>query len=65
MSNEPTEKVSPSNYSVLIEAIEEVGRTSLPLLSELPFDERDAEFRAEIVNWDADRPRPQPRERSA
>jgi hypothetical protein len=53
MSNEPTEKVSPSNYWVLIDAIEEVCRTSLPLLSELPFDKRDAEFRAEIVKWDA------------
>jgi hypothetical protein len=56
MSNEPTEKVSPSNYSVLIEAIEEACRMSLPLLSELPFVNRDAEFRAEIAEWGAARP---------
>jgi hypothetical protein len=29
---------------------------SLPLLSELPFDNRDAEFRAEIAEWGAARP---------
>jgi hypothetical protein len=52
-SNEPTEKVSPSNYSVLIDAIEEVCRTSLPLFSEFPYDERDSDFRAEIAEWDA------------
>ena len=46
-----------SNYSTLIEKIEEACRASLPLLSELPFDKRDAEFRAIITKWDADRPR--------
>jgi hypothetical protein len=56
MSDEPTEEVSPSNYSLLIEAIEEVCRTILPLLSELPFDKRDANFRADIAKWDAARP---------
>jgi hypothetical protein len=45
MSNEPTEKVSPSNYSVLVEAIEGACQKSLPLLSELPPDDRDANFR--------------------
>ena len=54
MSNEPTEEVSPSNYSVLIDTIKEVCRTILPLLSELPFDERDADFRATIAKWDTD-----------
>ena len=58
MSNELTERVSPSNYSLLLELIEEGCRMSLPLLSELPFDERDAAFRAIIAKWDADRPRP-------
>jgi hypothetical protein len=56
MSNEPTEKVSPSNYSVLIDAIEEVCRMSPKLLSELPFDKCDADFRAQIAKWDAARP---------
>ena len=56
MSNEPTEKVSPSNYSVLIDAIEEVCRMGIPLLSEFPYDECDAGFRAEIEEWDAARP---------
>jgi hypothetical protein len=29
---------------------------SLPLLSELPFDERDAKFGAIIAKWDTARP---------
>ena len=52
MSNEPNEKVTPENYSTLIDLIEVVCRTSLPLLSEFPFDERDAVFRAKIAKWD-------------
>jgi hypothetical protein len=56
MSNEPNEKVAMSNYSTLIERIEEACRKSLPLLSELPFNERDAAFRATISEWDAERP---------
>ena len=56
ISNEPNEKVSPPNYLELIDLIEQVCRRSLPLLSELPFDKRDAEFRAEIAKWDAVRP---------
>jgi hypothetical protein len=56
MSNESTERVSPSNYSLLLELIEEGCRMSLPLLSELPSDKRDADFRVQIAKWDADRP---------
>jgi hypothetical protein len=36
--------------------IEAACRRSLPLLSELPFDERDAKFRAIIAKWDTARP---------
>jgi hypothetical protein len=57
MSNEPAEKISLSDYSVLIGLIELACRASLRLLSQLPFDERDAEFRAKIAKWDAERPR--------
>ncbi len=53
MSNEPNENVLPSNYSILIELIEVICRTSLPLLSKFPPDERDAGFRAEIEKWNA------------
>ena len=58
MSNEPTTSVALSNYLVLIDLFEEACRRSLSLLSELPFDERDADFRAKIAKWDADHPRP-------
>ncbi len=53
MSNEPTEKIVLSDYSVLIGLIELACRASLPLLSQLPFDKRDAELRAIIAKWDA------------
>jgi hypothetical protein len=53
MSNQPTASVVLSNYLDLIDLIEEACRRSLPLLSELPFDERDADFRAEIAKWNA------------
>jgi hypothetical protein len=55
MSNEPAENVSMVNYLVIIDLTEEASRTSLRLLSEFPFDERHAEFRALIAKWDADR----------
>jgi hypothetical protein len=58
LSNAPTENVSVETYSTLINLFEVACRTSLPLLSELPFDERDADFRAKIAKWDAD-PRPE------
>jgi hypothetical protein len=51
ISNVPSEKVEMSNYSTLIEKFEEACCASLPLLSELPFDERDAVFRTEIAKW--------------
>jgi hypothetical protein len=53
ISNEPVEMVSLSNYLVIIEAFEKACRNSLPLLSVLPFDDRDAGFRAQIAKWDA------------
>jgi hypothetical protein len=56
ISNEPNEKVSRSNYLDLIDLIEQACRRSLPLLSKFPFDERDADFRAEIAKWDAAEP---------
>ena len=56
MSSEPTKKVLLSNYLVLVRVIEEGCRIGLRLLSAFPFDERDAEFRAEIAKWDAERP---------
>jgi hypothetical protein len=51
MTNEPTKNVL--SYSTLIDLIEEACRTSLPLLAELPFDERDASLRAMIAKWNA------------
>jgi hypothetical protein len=56
LSNEPTEKVSANTYSTLIHVFESAYRESLPLLSELPLDERDADFKAKIAKWDAERP---------
>ena len=55
-SNEPTLNVSVENYLALIYLFEEACGESLPLLSELPFDERDADFRAKIAKWDAGHP---------
>ena len=52
-TNGPTEKISMSDYRVYIGLIEQVCQTSLPLLSEFPFDKRDAVFRARIAKWDA------------
>jgi hypothetical protein len=51
LSNTPTEKVSIGTYSALIDLFEVACRESLPLLSELPFDERDAVFRAKIAKF--------------
>jgi hypothetical protein len=51
LSNTPTEKVSIETYSALIDLFEVACRESLPLLSELPFDERDAVFRAKIAKF--------------
>jgi hypothetical protein len=53
ITSEPTERVLPPHYPVLIEMIEEVCKSSLPLLSKSPFDERDAGFRAKIAKWGA------------
>jgi hypothetical protein len=55
LSNEPTENISVETYSILIALFENACRESLPLLSEFPFDKRDAEFRAKIAKWDAER----------
>jgi hypothetical protein len=57
ISNQPNEKVTMSNYSDLIDLIEDACRRSLPLLSKFPFDQRDAGFRATITKWDAEPPR--------
>ena len=54
ISNEPSEKVSRSDYLDMIHLIEKVCQRSLPLLSKFPFDERDAVFRTEIAKWKAD-----------
>jgi hypothetical protein len=54
ISNEPDKKVSLGNYFTLIGVIEQACRRSLLLLSEFPFDKRDANFRAEIAKWDAE-----------
>lgn len=51
MSNDPREKVTIANYTALIELIEKACRASLPLLSDLPLDERDADFRTKIGGW--------------
>ena len=56
-SNEPTERISIANYLTLIDLFEAACRKSLPLLSELPFDKCDADFRATIAKWDAEPPR--------
>jgi hypothetical protein len=55
LSNELTEKIVLSDYSDLIGLIESACRASVPLLSHLPFDKRDADLRAKIAKWDADR----------
>jgi hypothetical protein len=55
MSNEPIAKVSMSNYSAIITVFEKACQKSIPLLSELPFDDRDADFRAKIATWGVER----------
>lgn len=57
MSNYPDGWVTTIKYLRLIDLVEEACRTSLPLLSEFPFDKRDAEFREEIARWDAEQRR--------
>ena len=52
ITNKPTERVLPPHYPILIGLIEEVCKSSLPLLSKSLFDKRDAEFRAKIAKWD-------------
>jgi hypothetical protein len=56
LTNDPEELVSRENIEEVASLLEQACRTSLPLLSELPLDERDAEIRAAISKWDADRP---------
>jgi hypothetical protein len=54
VSNKHPEKLPMPNYIILIKLFEAASLQSLPLLSALPFDKRDAEFRAEIAKWDAE-----------
>jgi hypothetical protein len=56
ITNNPEELVSRENIEEVASLLEQACRTSLPLLSELPFDERDAEFRAIIAKWAPSRP---------
>jgi hypothetical protein len=53
ITNDPEELVSRENIEEVASLLEQACRTSLPLLSELPFDERDADFRAIIAKWGA------------
>ena len=53
LTNDPEELVSRENIEKVASLLEQACRTSLPWLSELSFDERDAEFRAKIAKWDA------------
>jgi hypothetical protein len=52
---DPEELVSRANIEAVASLLEQACRTSLPWLSEFPLDKRDAEFRAKIAKWDADR----------
>jgi hypothetical protein len=53
ITNDPEELVSRENIEEVASLLGQACRTSLPLLSEFPFDERDAQFRAIIAKWDA------------
>ena len=53
ITNNPEELVSRENIEEVASLLGQACRTSLPLLSEFPFDERDAQFRAIIAKWDA------------
>jgi hypothetical protein len=59
LTDDPEEVASRENIEAVASLLEQACRTSLPLLSKFPFDERDAEFRAKIAKWDAYRP-PEP-----
>jgi hypothetical protein len=57
LTNDPEEElVSHADIEAVASLLEQACRTSLPWLSEFPLDERDAEFRATISKWDAERP---------
>ena len=56
LTNDPEELVSRENIADVASLLEQACRTSLPFLSELPFDERDTEFRAKIAKWAPSRP---------
>jgi hypothetical protein len=51
LTDDPEELASRENIEAVASLLEQACRTSLPLLSELPFDERDDEFRAKIAKW--------------
>jgi hypothetical protein len=55
MTNEPTKAVSASNYETLVNLFGTVCVSALPLLSDLPSDERDGARRAKIEAIDAER----------
>ena len=52
---DPEELVSRESIEKVTSLLEQACGITLPWLSELSFDERDAEFRAKIAKWDAER----------
>jgi hypothetical protein len=52
---DPEELVSRESIEKVTSLLEKACGTTLPWLSELSFDERDADFRAKIAKWNADR----------
>jgi hypothetical protein len=59
LTHDPEELVPRENIENIVRLVEQACRTSLPLLSELPFDDRDADFRAKIATWASTAP-PEP-----
>jgi hypothetical protein len=53
---DPEELVSRENIEKVTSGLEKACGTTLPWLSELSFDERDADFKAKIAKWDTERP---------
>jgi hypothetical protein len=57
LTNDPEELVaSRESIEKVTSGLEKACGTTLPWLSELSFDERDADFKAKIAKWDAERP---------
>ena len=56
LTNDPEEWLVYGGIEKVVRLLEQACGTTLPWLSELPFDERDADFKAKIAKWDAERP---------